>query len=226
MALRMSILVLCPTRGRPRQTAEMAASFLATAELPTTSLLLVVDLDDPEGDGYVDLVAPGVGLVGVEGGSLTAATNQAVCQVWDEADIVGHVGDDHRFVTHGWDRMVTEVLATPGVCYGDDGVWHEELGTAWFASTSIVRKLGWLALPVSMHYGIDDAWIDIGRALHRLTYLPDMHISHPGVPEQKADPDAIFTRAQEHRRADAAAYYRWRDRGGLSADVSRLTTVG
>jgi hypothetical protein len=203
----------------------MAASFRATVELPTTSLMVVVDLDDPAGDGYVDLIALGVEVVGVEGGSLTKATNQAVVRVWDEVDIVGHVGDDHRFLTPGWDRMVTEALAKPGVAYGDDGYWGPELGTAWFVSTSIVRRLGWLALPVSDHYGIDNAWIDIGRALGSLHYLPRMHISHPGVPEQKANPDAIFTRAQHHRRADAAAYDRWRDRGGLAGDVTRLTTA-
>lgn len=232
MAVR-AVIVLCPTRGRPREAGEMVRSFRATAVLFATDIVLVVDRDDPAVDGYRALgpmlrspqtlqPADGLGLILVDGGSLTAATNEALPRIWDDADIIGHVGDDHRFVTPGWDRAITQALEVPGVAYGDDGYWHERIPTAWFVSASIVRSLGWLALPTSNHYGIDNAWRDIGEGLGRLTYLPDVHISHPPLPEQRRRPDAIYRRAQVRRRADSAAYYRWRDEGGLTADLGRI----
>ncbi len=214
----------------------MVASFRETAVLIATDLVLVVDRDDPTLDGYAAIgpalsssqilqPASAIGLMTVEGGSLTLATNEAVPRVWDDATIVGHVGDDHRFRTKGWDRVIEETLVHPGVAYGDDGYWHEQIPTAWFVTTDIVRRLGWLALPVSSHYGIDNAWRDIGTGLGAVTYLPDVHIDHPPLPWQRKHPDAVYTRAQTGREKDAAAYYAWRDGGGLAEDLLRVASA-
>jgi len=232
------IVVLCPTRSRPDLCAEMMVSFRATAHLIATEMILVVDDDDPEIDGYLKLpsqfMGAGAGLLQppnpprimiipiAEGGSLTAATNTAAARVWDENCIIGHIGDDHRFETAGWDKRISDVLTKTGVAYGDDGFWGERLPTAAFLTSDIPRTLGWYANPVTLHYGIDDTWGDIGRALDNLVYLPDVRIIQPGPHETMLNGDEIYWRAQEHRESDANAYFTWRDDGRRVAELGRM----
>jgi len=217
----------------------MVASLRETAHLFSTEVILVVDDDDPQRDKYLALpdrfyrLSSGplwppnavrvMVIPAVEGGSLTAATNTAAKRIWNDDCIIGHVGDDHRFRTMGWDKMVTAALdGRVGVVYGDDGYWGEELSTAAFLSAAIPRTLGWYALPLTRHYGIDNAWGDIGKALDSLWYIPEMKIIQPGPGETAAAGDEVFWRAQETRSADAQAYFIWRDQGGREADVARL----
>ncbi len=152
------IVVLCPTRERPHAALDMARSFRKTAALFSTELILVVDESDPTLAQYqtiplltnsssTALLPPNaIRIMKVEGGSLTDATNEAARRVWDDNDIIGHVGDDHRFVTPGWDRTVTRVLDEPGVAYGNDLLQGPVLPTAVFMSSVIPRTLGWFAL--------------------------------------------------------------------------------
>lgn len=219
----------------------MVASFRATASLFSTEIILVVDDDDPRVDEYLALPSkfttqsPGplwppesiriMVIPAAEGGSLTAATNTAVQRVWDDDCIIGHVGDDHRFETVGWDQRILDALEEPGVAYGDDGFWGERLPTAAFLSSIIPRTLGWYALPTSRHYGIDDAWGDIGRQLARLRYLPDVKITQPGPYETSVNGDDVYWRAQVNREKDSAAYYVWRDQGQMQEDMQRLKAV-
>jgi hypothetical protein len=216
----------------------MAKSFRDTAALFSTQLILVIDRDDPLRDDYYQLPShpllaqhssgplwppDPVRIMEVEGGSMAKATNEAAAMIWGDECIIGHVGDDHRFRTHGWDKQIASVLAgRAGVAFGDDGFWGERLPTAAFVSSIIPRTLGWLALPSSNHYGIDDAWGDLGRGLGRLFYLPDVKIFQPGPHETAAAGDDIFWRAQETRRHDEIAYYTWRGEGGLETDLARL----
>lgn len=187
------IIALCPTRDNPEGAREMVASFYDTVERIETSVILVVDEDDPKLAEYQTIpeqfrsrvVVSGhvlrpdtAHVMVVPGGSLTKATNEAVERLWDAEAIIGHVGDDHRFRTQGWDNAIRDVLKdNPGVAYANDGfptIW----ASAWWTNTIIIRTLGWLAVPGSMHLSIDDVFMDIGAGLNRLTYLPDVFIEH------------------------------------------------
>lgn len=217
----------------------MIASFRRTTELLATELVLVVDDDDPAIDDYRALpdkfnhVSSGplwppdpirvLVIPAAEGGNLTAATNFAAARMWNEDCIIGHVGDDHRFETIGWDRKIAEAIGDkPGVAFGDDGFWHDQLPTAAFLSSDIPRALGWYANPITQHYGIDDTWGDLGRGIGALHYLPDVKIIQPSPYDTMVAGDAIYWRAQEHREADAAAYFAWRDGAGRRETVARL----
>ena len=48
----MSIVVLCPSRGRPGKALEAHWSFLDTRRSPDTEMLFVIDEDDPLGSKY------------------------------------------------------------------------------------------------------------------------------------------------------------------------------
>lgn len=210
----------------------MIRSLRETALLFSTQVILVVDRDDPELDGYLRIPAqfteaaggrplrppdrPSVMVLDPDlTGDLVRATNTAAARVWDDDVIIGHVGDDHRFRTPGWDRSVEQALRSPGVAYADDGYWHEALCTSWFVSSSIPRSLGWLALPTAQHYAIDDVWMQVGREIGSLYYLPDVLIEHPSPKLRPKGPS---------KGADRDALALWR-RDGMAGDVASLRAV-
>lgn len=231
------ILVLCPTRGRPREAVEMWRSLVDTAELPTTQLVLVIDHDDPTMAEYKAAIAAAthrygwdtdlpfiVGLAPEHTGNLVRATNSAAAKFWDRDIIIGHVGDDHRFRTPGWDRKVTHALAEPGIAYGDDGYWGDKVATSVFMSAVIPRTLGWYALPACQHNGWDNATVDLGHHAGVLHYLPDVLIEHPHPDLRRNSDDPGYRRARELQEADRRAYLRWRSRG-LPKDADLLLTI-
>lgn len=219
------IVVLCPTRENPKGALEMVASLYETQHRIGTEVILVVDQDDPNLDDYLAipsiLMDQPVGegylrpdpprIMVVEGGSLTKATNEAVERIWDADIIIGHVGDDHVFMTPGWDNAIRDVLlAEPGVAYARDGMptfWASQ----WFTNAIIPRTLGWLALPSTFHLAIDDAFMDIGAGLGRLTLLPDVLIDHrnpvTGKNPKRAIVDSHYTKAK--RAHETEVYATW-----------------
>lgn len=187
------VVALCPTRENPDGAREMIRSFYATIHRLNSDVVLVVDQDDPYLNQYLAIpeefrwveVTAGqvrrhemVQVMVVEGGSLTKATNEAVARMWDSDAIVGHVGDDHRFRTPGWDTRIRDILLeAPGVVYAWDG-FRSAWASAWWTNMKIIRTLGWLAVPGSMHLTIDDVFMDIGAGIGRLTFLEDVLIEH------------------------------------------------
>ena len=232
----MTVLVLCPTRGRPERAADLFESFRATAELPSTQLVLVVDKDDPEVGRYLEIGehtvqrygwspdAPwAVGLEAHETGDLVKATNSGARRFWDRDLILGCVNDDMLFRTPGWDRRMTEVLHVPGIAYGDDLFQHEQLVTSPFMSSIIPRALGWYALPSCEHLFIDNVWRDLGEALGVLHYLPDVVIEHIHPLAGKAEWDEGYEKANNQRVTDhdREAYHAWR-RELFAADTAAV----
>ena len=216
----------------------MIRSLRETAHLFSTDVVLVVDHDDPclheylalprqftEASGGFPLRPPDRPLVMVLGpdetGDLTRATNSAARRVWDDDVIIGHVGDDHRFRTPGWDKAITAALAQPGFAYGNDLHQGPSLPTAVFVSAVIPRTLGWFALPVCAHMRIDRAWKRMGEELGRITYLPDVVIEHLHPDAGKAPDDPGYERARAGWRADKRAYRAWIE-DGFASDVSRV----
>jgi hypothetical protein len=228
------IVVLCPTRNRPEAAYQMALSFRDTTALFATSLVLVVDRDDPELAAYRairvnrssgPLMPPDpVTVMVVDGGSLTKATNEAAARVWDDDVIIGHVGDDHRFRTLGWDKEIEAALRTPGIAYGDDLFQGPVLPTAVFMSAVIPRTLGWYALPGTKHLRIDTAWKDLGAGLNRLHYLPDVVIEHMHPAAGKGDRDAGYETAIAARQEDKEAWLAWR-RERMVGDIRRVAAA-
>jgi hypothetical protein len=231
----VSVTVLAPSRGRPERARQMYATFRATAEKPDTRLVLVIDRDDPAFRDYLDLPLPRerrrfgwapdelwiLALDTDQSGDLVKATNAVAPSFTKRVDIIGHVGDDHRFRSVGWDVRVMGALDSPGIAYGDDLLQRERLPTAPFISSAIVEALGWYALPACRHMFIDDAWKRLGDELGILHYLPDVVIEHEHPGAGKVASDAGYERVDAFTDADRGAYERWLDEG-LAADVARV----
>lgn len=222
----MSTLVLCPSRGRPDQAAEVLASFRSTVRGPATAFLFVVDADDATAGAYPDDETV---ILDPPPGNMATALNLAALNPWigqsGDWDVLSSVGDDHRFLTPGWDVAIETALARigGGFAYGDDLGQGSRLPTAVFITNAIVRGLGWMALPGCRHLYIDNAWKVLGEAAGRLVYLPDVLIEHRHPTFGKGSWDEGYVRANstdtyEH---DGAVFSQWIAEG-LAADVARV----
>lgn len=220
----MDMIVLCPTRGRPQAAREALASFEATKTLPETSLMFVIDDDDPEIDGYMDLLhveqeAPG---------NMVKALNLAAMWAIDQFDprFLGFIGDDHRFRTEGWDSHFTDILTDRGggMVYANDLNRQDgDIPTQIVMSAEIVTALGWMGLPTCKHLYIDNAWRVIGEEIESIFYMPDVVIEHLHPAFGKAEWDEGHKRVNtnEMYRHDAEAFAQWVARGAAD-DVKRV----
>lgn len=211
----MSVLVICPSRGRPDAAFQLQETFLRTRLNDETQLVFALDADDPTLEGYA-AAARGLTLhVGPSTGSMNGALNGAATALLaaDEGvSVVGFVGDDHRFRTTGWDDDIASVLkALPGVAYGDDGNWHERLPTMWFVSRSIVSFFG-MGLRTLKHLYIDNFWLELAGDAGCLTYLPDVSIEHMHPAYGKGEWDEGYRRVNsgEMYGTDGTAFEQWK----------------
>lgn len=219
----MSTLALCPSRGRPAQAAECLRSFLETRRDPDSRIVFVVDDDDPTAleypPGYTRLQPAGGGM----GAALRAAT---VPEVLQQATSVGMIGDDNRFRTPGWDRIIDGWLTErPGIAYGDDGLQHERLPTSWWVSRPIVDVFGMID-PGFRHLYMDNYWKALGEAAGCLRYFPEVSIEHLHPLAGKAPDDATYRRGNSSANAthDRGWYRTWFHRRRLK-DAERLRQV-
>ena len=193
------ITVLMPSRGREAQAAEARAAFDATKVIPTTKMLTVVDMEEPGYAGY-DILR-----VAHEGGMANALNAAAQgLLLTEEAEIIGFVGDDHRFRTPGWDLRIAAANQSigGGIVYGNDLIRGEELPSAVFMDARIVQALGWMALPGCRHLYLDDTWRELGKTLGRLRYLPDVVIEHLHPIAGKANWDDNYARVNDPANYD------------------------
>lgn len=235
----MSILTLVPSRGRPERAQAMADSYLATAS-GEAALIILVDPDDPALEGYRDVRPQPVVMPKPMG--YTAALNWGATHGlrahalsrgidWGEPDpreadfdVLGAFGDDVLFRTPGWDRIVEQALATPGIAYGDDLIHGKNHPSAVWMSSAIAKALGWLALPATTHQWADDAWKRLGQELGLLRFLPDVVVEHlhPAVGKAEWDPTYASVFEDERAKRDFEGFTHWVDDGGLQSDAAKV----
>lgn len=225
------LLMIVPTRGRPESIPEILACWDTTGA--TAHVLFAVDNDDPARGDYWDwgdvfAGDPRVSFMFGERRRLCGTLNAVATNRAPLYRFLGFLGDDHRPRTPGWDRRFTECLSGgTGIVYGNDLLVGEDMPTAVAMTSDIVKTLGYMAPPSLVHLCIDLVWLDWGRGLGRITYLPDVIIEHMHPANGKADMDAGYEDANNAERvaADARAYYAYRDEGGLQADLDKLRTL-
>lgn len=218
------LTMVCPSRGRPGNITELVQCWDQTGA--QAQLLVIVDDDDPELDGY--LGAPlhgGRRLMVIEEprrlGPILNAIMPPLASLNPPGSAVGFLGDDHRPRTPGWDQALVDAL--PGVAYGNDLLQSENLPTAVVMSAGIVTTLGYFSPPGVMHLYMDDFWRQLGHSLGALTYLPGVIIEHMHPVAGKASLDEGYVRvnAPHQYAADSMAYSQFLARQ-WPGDLARL----
>ena len=233
------MLVIVPSRGRPDNIKALYEAFRETSTGSDTYLVVAVDEDDPKLDEYLALadspyppayactqVGPRLRL----GGTLNKTAAFAIeHDLLGSHNLIGFMGDDHRPRTRGWDVEIMQAhrVFGDGVVYGNDLIQGQNLPTAAFISTWIIRTLGYMVPPRLIHLYIDNAWKSIGEGMGRLTYLPDVIIEHMHPIAGKAEWDAGYNEANsaDINQTDHDTYDHW-VATGLPMDIIKLREAG
>lgn len=225
------MLVIVPTRGRPDNMVELMNVWKETANF--AHLIFAVDDDDPRLQEYSDKFIANVGthtkLFSLRIGRrlrLGGTLNEVANFYTDQYSVIGFMGDDHRPRTPGWDALVMDEFdklpKKSGFVYGNDLNWGEGLPTSVFISSDIIETLGFMVPPGMIHLYFDNFWLDFGRALGRITYLPHVIIEHmhPSVGKSAQDAGYEEVNAPEMYDHDRAVYEKYQ-RDQMPEDLLR-----
>lgn len=230
------LIVIVPSRGRPQNMLRLLNAWESSRRMSSVKaeLWAIIDHDDPcrsdyesllsDARPYFDIYIPAPPRTPI--GPLLNELGRKLA--WD-AKRIGFMGDDHVPQTDCWDGAVVDALDQlgSGIVYGNDLLQGEKLPTAAFMTSDIIRALGWMCPPQLEHLYIDNAWLELGRAMGRLRYLPDVVIEHLHPAAGKAATDQTYAEANapDRDRRDKASFEAWRAHG-LPAALVRLRADG
>jgi hypothetical protein len=223
--------MIVPSRGRPQNVAALLTSWAETAN-GSADLAIVLDEDDPARPEYFsqldkDVVAAVLPrwVVMTRRLRLGGTLNEVALTHGRDYQMVGFLGDDHRPRSLGWDARLVAALRElgTGMVYGDDLFQRQNLPTQIAMTSDIVQALGYMVPGGLVHLYIDNAWAELGNAIGRLRYLPDVVIEHLHPSAGKAAMDASYeeTNSQQQFDADKHRFEDWK-RFSLDADVAKL----
>jgi hypothetical protein len=133
------------------------------------------------------------------------------------------MGDDHHPRTVGWDRMICEALEElgTGIAYGDDLGPSPVAPSAVAVTSDLVTGLGYLIPPTLEHNGADDFWLDLGKAIGRSRFLPEVVIEHVHYSAGKSSIDHIYLEGADKLESDRERYAEY-VREQFGSDVAKL----
>ena len=218
------LLIIVPSRGRPRSIARLLDSVRETSRLDTR-LHVAVDEDDETLPQYQAVMAKAGGAGDVlETGprkGLCGWTNKVALDRAGEYPFLASFGDDHVPRTPGWDRALCGAIGDmggTGFSWPWDGT-SEIVPEACVMSSDIVRALGWMSLPGLAHWYQDTAWGDLGRGAGCIRHLRAVAVDHVHPRARKVNGDATYAESGRSLEADRAVYYAWRQER-MAADIA------
>jgi hypothetical protein len=226
----MSLAVLVPTRGRPDNALALYGAWESSIARADTSLVFIIDSDDPHRNTYYNVLKAFRNRLSIlEFSDLESPPHARLGEVLNkavgdlQADYIGFMGDDHRPRTYGWDRRVIAALADlgTGIVYGNDLIQGPNLPTAVFMTADIPALLGYFVPPALSHMYLDNFWRDLGNAIGRLRYLPEVVIEHMHPIAGKAEWDPGYMAVAGQMGPDAETYSRYFEQHFLD-DVAKI----
>lgn len=153
---------------------------------------------------------------------------------------IGWLGDDAVPETPGWDVKLIERLNGHNVVSSADGVETDRLAGAIAFSADLLRTVGYMFVPGSQHYYVDDMWETLGRLTQCWQRVPDVMVRHRN-PMFEGHGDATTALVKTYWANDERAYARWKrddmqgaaqriadlmkSRGAITGDVPDLRGV-
>lgn len=210
------MLYIVPSRGRPTNAKELIDAWSATTTF--SRLWICLDTDDPALAKYLELELPQWCEIFVNERTRLGPTLNFYADLYLKQDrehtAIGFMGDDHRPRTKDWDRKILDVLGKnggTGVAYGNDLIQGQNLATSVAISANIVRELGYMVPPGMTHLFLDNAWMDIGRTVGNLLYIPEVVIEHMHPIAMKSEWDDLYREVNSgtQYQEDHDAYQIW-----------------
>jgi hypothetical protein len=236
------LAVIVPTRGRPENIRRLIGAWDFTNAWDSADLVLVADSDDPEIQGYRDvveltrhpdteeclvrLIEMAVWMPMVHKLNMVA---KDVAEGWGtEAPpfALAFAGDDHVPQTIGWAARYLTVLHElgSGMVYGDDGYQGRKLSTEWAITADVVRRLGRMVPAPVEHMYCDNSMMDLFGGAGALKHLPEVRIEHMHPYAGKAKTDAQYDRVNHRDQfaKDRRAYEGWKHGDVFRTDVAAI----
>lgn len=220
------LAVIVPTRGRPDNIRKVIEAWNFTDAWSVADLVLAVDADDPELEGYYSVrVEHGQFRDGKPASSMieyptwrpmVPKLNATALDLAGRYFALGFAGDDHLPRTINWARRYLDVLREmkTGMVYGDDGYQGAKLSTEWAVTSDIVRALGRMVPADVEHMYSDTSLLELTRAAGMARHLPEVRIEHmhPIVKKSAGDEQYARVNSRDQFRRDREAYLAWQRR--------------
>lgn len=232
------LAIIVPTRGRPENIRKVISAWDFTNAWDVADLILAVDGDDPEYQGYADLFEehrhPDTGeqLFSVHVQDrwvpMVHKLNEVAALAAEGYFAVGFAGDDHLPQTIDWAKRYLTVLHEmgTGMVFGDDGYQGAKLSTEWAVTSDAIRALGRMVPAPVEHMYCDNSMMDAFDGAGAIRHLPEVRIEHRHPIVGKAETDDQYKRVN-HRdqfRKDRTAYERWRA-SGMVTDINTIRAL-
>jgi hypothetical protein len=221
------LAVVVPSRSRPKNIDRLALAWLDTEA--RADLIVVVDSDDPalhqykiDSNSYLLLCGPRKGI------GATWKLNDIATQSTDRYRYIGFMGDDVVPRTKWWDLEITTALDKlgTGIVYPNDMYQGERLPTAAFLTSDIIATLGYMVPPSIKHLYMDNVWLTWGKAIGRITYLPNVILEHLHPVASKGDWDDVYQEGNSDDMAsDCKEAYETYLKGPVVEDVRKLRAL-
>lgn len=220
------LAIIVPTRGRPDNIRKVISAWDFTNAWDVADLVLAVDADDPEIEGYRKIVTE-FNDEAPDGSTALAlievATWVPMVHKLDDAArflvrsgryfAVGFAGDDHLPRTINWAKTYLAALRElgSGMVYGDDGYQGEKLSSEWAMTTDIVAAWGRMVPAPVEHMYCDQALLEVMSDAGATRYLPHIQIEHMHPFAKKAPTDDQYDRVNGSPQfaRDKAGYTAW-----------------
>lgn len=222
------LTVYVPTKGRPDKIYDHETNFYSTSTI-NTRVVYIVSSNDPRKDDYFDVSYIGDKplIITPDKPGFVDPLNKGYQldrrSVYSYA--VGFMGDDHFPRTQGWDQQLVEQLIKmkSGLVYANDGFQGENIPTQIAMTSDIPLALGYMTLPQLWHLYADNFWLDLGKALDKISYLPEVLIEHmhPATGKVASDVGYEFSGSFELDMRDKIAYTKY-IQDDLDGDVRNI----
>lgn len=172
--------LIVPTRGRPENIVRLYNALDDTNS--HVELVIGVDQDDPKIDDYYDVVSnKNISMIVSPDRRRFGPTLDAIARRYaEDYEFLAWCGDDHLPKTFEWDRFYREELSNmkAGIVYGNDLIQGENIPTQMGFTSNIVKALGYAVPEGFIHLYIDNYFLELGRAIGGVKYLPDVIVQH------------------------------------------------
>lgn len=223
--MAQGLLTCVPTRNRVENALGLLTTFYNTSMADDSGLLFVVGTEDPRLKEYKSRLPADHLLIFPERGIVKAMNYVVSAGYTKEFEAIGFMGDDHRPRTVGWDLSYRDTLREigGGFVYGNDLLMGERIPTQVAISSTIIEALGYFGHTRFTHLNVDVSWKDLGEAIGRIVYLPDVIVEHMHPAAGKAEDDSGYKWANSPVMVnlDDRAYADWK-RHDFKSDVRRM----
>lgn len=191
------MLLIVPSRGRPENIKRLCEALKNTNS--DLDLAIGVDADDAALEEYQKVEAEyGFELwVSPERKRFAATVNSISLANYENYKYLAWMGDDHVPHTVHWDQLYRNELdkAGVGVVYGNDLVQGKNIATELAFTSNIVEALGYAIPEGFIHLFVDNYFMELGKSIDRLIYLPDVIVQHMHPSAGSAQEDQTYREA-------------------------------